>query len=80
MRRAAGKILAREELAERLDAKRPRCLVLANGLFDLLHVGHARYLADARRAGDCLVVALNDDDSARANKGATRPVGCSRRW
>jgi len=49
-------------------------LVLANGLFDLLHVGHLRYLEAARAAGDHLVVALNSDRSARALKGADRPV------
>lgn len=74
MRRALDKIVDREDLARRLEAARPSRLVLANGLFDLLHVGHARYLADARRAGDCLVVALNDDRSARENKGPTRPI------
>lgn len=49
-------------------------IVLTNGCFDLLHVGHVRYLADARRLGDRLVVALNDDASVRALKGAGRPI------
>lgn len=49
-------------------------VVLANGCFDLLHAGHVRYLADARSRGDFLVVALNDDASARALKGEGRPV------
>jgi D-glycero-beta-D-manno-heptose 1-phosphate adenylyltransferase len=48
-------------------------LVLANGLFDLLHVGHVRYLEAARDAGRALVVALNSDASARRLKGAGRP-------
>lgn len=62
-----------EELA-RLRAERPGLrVVLANGCFDLLHVGHVRYLSDARSRGDLLVVALNDDDSVRALKGAGRP-------
>jgi rfaE bifunctional protein nucleotidyltransferase chain/domain len=49
-------------------------VVLTNGCFDLLHVGHARYLAQARALGDLLVVALNDDASTRALKGPGRPV------
>lgn len=49
-------------------------VVLTNGCFDLLHAGHARYLAAARALGDRLVVALNDDASVRALKGAGRPV------
>jgi len=49
-------------------------LVLANGLFDLLHVGHLRYLAGARQQGDLLLVAVNDDASARALRGPGRPL------
>jgi rfaE bifunctional protein nucleotidyltransferase chain/domain len=49
-------------------------VVLANGLFDLLHVGHLRYLGASRRLGDVLVVALNDDRSARRLRGAGRPL------
>ena len=49
-------------------------VVLANGVFDLLHVGHARYLAAARSLGDRLVVAVNGDRSTAALKGAGRPV------
>lgn len=48
-------------------------IVLANGCFDLLHVGHVRYLADARARGDLLVVALNSDASVRRLKGPGRP-------
>lgn len=51
-----------------------RRLVFTNGCFDLLHVGHVRYLADARRLGDALLVAVNSDASVRALKGAGRPV------
>jgi rfaE bifunctional protein nucleotidyltransferase chain/domain len=47
---------------------------LANGLFDLLHVGHVRYLEAAKREGDILVVAINSDASARALKGPQRPI------
>jgi rfaE bifunctional protein nucleotidyltransferase chain/domain len=49
-------------------------VVLANGVFDLLHVGHARYLAGARTLGDRLIVAVNGDRSAAAQKGPGRPV------
>lgn len=49
-------------------------VVLANGCFDPLHVGHTRYLSDAKSHGDLLVVAVNDDAGARRLKGATRPV------
>jgi D-glycero-beta-D-manno-heptose 1-phosphate adenylyltransferase len=57
--------------AEHSGARR---VVLANGCFDPLHVGHVRYLEDARTHGDFLVVALNNDDSTRRLKGAGRPV------
>jgi rfaE bifunctional protein nucleotidyltransferase chain/domain len=49
-------------------------MVLANGCFDILHVGHVRYLKDARAQGDVLVVALNDDASVRQLKGPGRPI------
>ena len=49
-------------------------VVVANGAFDMLHVGHARYLAAARAAGDMLFVAVNSDASVRASKGPLRPV------
>ncbi len=51
-----------------------RRVVLANGCFDILHVGHVRYLTDARSYGDLLVVALNDDASVRQLKGPGRPI------
>lgn len=58
-----------------LRRRRPRPrLVLANGLFDLLHVGHLRYLRGAKRCGSWLVVAVNDDRSARALRGSGRPI------
>lgn len=72
----AGRILDPAELARLLDAtpEAREGLVLANGLFDLLHVGHVRYLEAARAEGRSLVVALNSDRSARALKGPSRPV------
>src|SRR3954453_7516417 len=49
-------------------------VVFTNGVFDLLHPGHARYLQDARRLGDALIVGINSDRSVRANKGPERPI------
>jgi len=51
-----------------------KTIVLANGCFDLVHVGHIRYLRDARELGDVLVVALNSDSSVRRLKGPRRPI------
>ncbi|MGH9241389.1 MAG: D-glycero-beta-D-manno-heptose 1-phosphate adenylyltransferase [Vicinamibacterales bacterium] len=53
-------------------------VVLTNGVFDLLHPGHVRYLAAARRLGDILIVAVNSDRSVRANKGPGRPLNPDR--
>jgi rfaE bifunctional protein nucleotidyltransferase chain/domain len=76
MRKAHEKIVTRENLATLLRAAKQRGqrVVLANGVFDTLHVGHARYLAGAKAEGDLLVVAVNSDSSVRALKGPGRPV------
>jgi rfaE bifunctional protein nucleotidyltransferase chain/domain len=58
---------------ERLRAGGKR-LVFTNGVFDLLHVGHVRYLAQARALGDALIVAINSDRTVRELKGSARPV------
>ena len=55
-----------------------KTVVFINGVFDLLHLGHIRYLQDARREGDALVVALNSDRSVRAIKGPARPINTER--
>ena len=70
------KILSRADLARALDAQRAagKRIVLANGCFDILHVGHVRYLEGARREGDLLVVAVNSDASVRPLKGEGRPI------
>ena len=71
-----SKIISADELAviaEELRA-RGRKLVLTNGCFDLLHVGHVRYLQAARATGDALAVAINGDESVRALKGKGRPL------
>jgi D-beta-D-heptose 7-phosphate kinase/D-beta-D-heptose 1-phosphate adenosyltransferase len=60
-------------LAQRIHARGGR-VVFTNGVFDLLHPGHIRYLADARARGDALIVAINSDRSVRASKGPSRPV------
>jgi rfaE bifunctional protein nucleotidyltransferase chain/domain len=70
------KILSRDEAARRLADHREKGhrIVLANGCFDILHVGHARYLAGARAEGDVLVVAVNSDASVESLKGPGRPI------
>jgi rfaE bifunctional protein nucleotidyltransferase chain/domain len=75
--RAADKVLSRNELAERIAHERGRRgkVVFTNGVFDLLHVGHVRYLEFARTLGGMLVVGVNSDVSVRAlAKGSSRPV------
>jgi len=70
------KILGRAAMLaerERLRAAGKR-LVFTNGVFDLLHVGHVRYLAQARTLGDALLVAINSDRTVRELKGPDRPV------
>jgi rfaE bifunctional protein nucleotidyltransferase chain/domain len=71
-----GTVLSAAELGDRLEALRRqgRTVALANGHFDLLHVGHRRYLQAARQQADVLVVAINDDDSVARLKGAGRPL------
>jgi D-glycero-beta-D-manno-heptose 1-phosphate adenylyltransferase len=71
-----AKILSREQLVERVADWRNRGekVILANGGFDLLHVGHVRYLRAAKRLGGNLVVAVNSDQSLQALKGEGRPL------
>jgi rfaE bifunctional protein nucleotidyltransferase chain/domain len=70
------KILDREQLNKRAASWRKAgdSITLANGCFDLLHVGHIRYLHAARQLGGRLIVAINSDDSVRALKGEGRPL------
>lgn len=76
MRRAASKIVAVAEAAAEIRAWRAagETVVFANGVFDLVHVGHARYLSGAREQGTRLVVGINSDRSAAELKGKGRPV------
>jgi rfaE bifunctional protein nucleotidyltransferase chain/domain len=71
-----GKILGREQLRKCVEQWRREGdrIVLGNGNFDLLHVGHVRYLRGAKQLGGKLVVAINSDESVRALKGEGRPV------
>lgn len=68
-------VLTRSQLVDEVERQRAagRSIVLANGCFDILHVGHIRYLAGAKELGDVLVVAINSDEHARRLKGAGRP-------
>jgi len=71
-----SKLLTREALKQRVAEWRRagESITLANGCFDLLHVGHVRYLHAAKALGGCLIVAVNSDDSVRALKGNGRPL------
>jgi rfaE bifunctional protein nucleotidyltransferase chain/domain len=71
-----GEVVSREALVERVrrDRAAGRTVAFANGCFDLLHVGHARYLEAAAAEADVLVVAVNDDESVRGLKGKGRPI------
>lgn len=65
-------------LAQALELRSGRSLVFTNGVFDLLHVGHVRYLRQARDLGDLLIVGVNSDDSVRRlNKGPERPLNAA---
>jgi len=76
MRSAHSKIHSREAVRDAVHKlqREGKRVVLANGCFDTLHVGHVRYLAGARSEGDALVVAVNSDSSVRQLKGPGRPI------
>lgn len=70
-----GAVLSLSNCVKELSARRQnKKVVFTNGCFDLLHVGHVRYLQDARKLGDFLVVGLNSDASVKKLKGEERPV------
>lgn len=76
-RREAGYgVMSEEQLLIAVEDARAQgeCVVMTNGCFDILHAGHVRYLAEARKLGDRLIVAVNDDDSVRRLKGPGRPI------
>ena len=71
-----GKVLSEAELVQAVESDRAAGLSIAfaNGCFDLLHVGHVRYLQGAAAEADRLIVAVNNDPSVRGLKGANRPI------
>lgn len=71
-----GQVLSWDELHEVRDrlSRQGKVIVFTNGCFDLLHVGHVRYLLQARALGDVLIVGLNSDASVKALKGSKRPL------
>ena len=71
-----NKILEREALRNKLEAlrKKGKKIAFTNGCFDILHVGHIRYLREAKKTADVLVLALNSDSSVRSIKGEKRPL------
>jgi rfaE bifunctional protein nucleotidyltransferase chain/domain len=71
-----GEIVTRDELLGHVarDRRERRSIAFANGCFDLLHVGHLRYLEGAAREADRLIVAVNDDESVRRLKGERQPI------
>ena len=69
-----GKVVSFEKISEELASHRNQKIVFTNGCFDLLHVGHIRYLQEARAQGDFLVVGVNSDASVKRLKGPTRPI------
>ena len=75
-RPGAARVLTEDEAAALVALERSAgCrIVFTNGVFDLLHPGHVRYLQDARALGDVLIVGLNADESVRRNKGPQRPI------
>lgn len=75
-RSVEGKLLRRSKLVEAIEQAKAsgKTIVHTNGCFDILHVGHIRYLQDARALGDLLVVGVNSDDSVRRLKGPERPI------
>ena len=71
-----GRVVTERDLVEAVHAERARghSVAFANGCFDVLHVGHVRYLADAKAQADLLIVAINDDGSVKELKGPGRPI------
>ena len=71
-----SKITPRNELKAKVDRlkREGKKVVFTNGCFDILHAGHTRYLREARKLGDALILALNSDSSVRSIKGPMRPI------
>jgi D-beta-D-heptose 7-phosphate kinase / D-beta-D-heptose 1-phosphate adenosyltransferase len=71
---AESKIKTKEELVHLLQSRKSQKIIFTNGCFDILHVGHVKYLETARSYGDILIVGLNADDSIKRLKGESRPI------
>jgi D-beta-D-heptose 7-phosphate kinase/D-beta-D-heptose 1-phosphate adenosyltransferase len=69
-----GKVITFQNISKELASHRNQKIIFTNGCFDLLHVGHVRYLQEARAQGDLLVVGVNSDASVKRLKGPTRPI------
>ncbi len=69
-----GKVISFQKISQELASHRNCKIVFTNGCFDLLHVGHVRYLQEAKSCGELLVVGVNSDDSVKRLKGPTRPI------
>ena len=71
-----GKILKREEILKTIEKLKNenKTIVFTNGCFDILHVGHVRYLKESAKYGDILIVGLNSDSSVKKLKGESRPI------
>ena len=68
------KLLTRESLKKTVETLRKRKIITTNGVFDILHIGHIRYLQGAKKLGDILIVAVNSDISVKKIKGPKRPL------
>lgn len=70
------KFVSRDQIGEVVDKNKAvgKTLVFTNGCFDIIHAGHVRYLSEAKKLGDCLIVGLNSDRSVQELKGPTRPL------
>ncbi len=69
-----GKVISTSQISKELGSHRAQKIVFTNGCFDLLHVGHVRYLQEAKACGDYLVVGVNSDSSVQILKGPARPI------
>lgn len=70
------KLVSRDQIGEIVDKNKAvgKTLVFTNGCFDIIHAGHVRYLSEAKKLGDCLIVGLNSDRSVKELKGPNRPL------
>ncbi len=67
-------VIKKENLKELLDKLKNKKIVFTNGCFDILHIGHAKYLKESKKYGDILIVGLNSDSSVKRLKGESRPI------